>query len=69
MNCEVFENRLCDALIIVFLTHLWEPCQADNRKPDFYSHNHNNSFTKIKVYTEVQEHELRKNQNERIKSV
>ena len=31
------------------LTHLWEPCQADYRKPDLYSQNHNNSFTNIKV--------------------
>ena len=37
-----------------FLTHLWEPCQANHRKPDLYSHNNNNSFQIIQVYMEVQ---------------
>ena len=44
-----------------FLTHPWEPCQANHHKPDLYSHN-NNSFTQCKCLDGRSKHELAKNQ-------
>ena len=43
---QPFKNKI--------LTHLWEPCQTNHRKPDLYSHSNNNSFQIIQVYMEVQ---------------
>ena len=58
------ENRKFNTRLrkVILLTHRWEQCQADHRKPDLYSHNDNNSLTK---YTSIHgrlKHELAKNQ-------
>ena len=46
------------------LTHPWEPCQANHRNPDLYSHNNNNSVTKYTSIHGGSQHELAENQNE-----